>query len=67
MVLSSCLAWLSTFATGSGAFSCWKLVVTFLAMLSNFPKVERLAEEALLLAIMDWLAMAFGKAYFLGY
>ena len=36
-------------------------------MLSNFPKVVRLAEEALLLAIMDWLAIALGNTSFLGY
>jgi hypothetical protein len=36
------------------------VVVTFLAMLSNFPKVARLFDELVLVAIMDWLAIARG-------
>jgi hypothetical protein len=30
-------------------------------MLSNFPKVGRVLEEDVFMAIMDWLAIALGK------
>jgi hypothetical protein len=44
----------------SWAFSYLKVVVTFLAMLSSLPKVARLLDELVLVAIMDWLAIARG-------
>jgi hypothetical protein len=41
-------------------FSYLNVVVTFLAILSSFPKVAPFLEELVLVEIMDWLAIARG-------